>query len=151
MRLAQWPVVVALSVLWAATLITQTLAQAPTRGLQLFVGQLPLPGRITGHESALPTQASRCANCHLPAAPSAAAASQAGTQVFGPALTAGWLTLPARRRGAPPSAYSAISFCRLLRTGVDPAHVIIPRAMPRYEVTDADCHALWSFLAEPRP
>jgi len=52
------------------------------------------------------------------------------------------------RRGGPPSRFDDSSLCRLLRTGVDPAHVVIQRSMPRYELSDADCRALWAHLSK---
>ncbi len=117
------------------------------RGRQLFDGGVALPARIVGQDFALPAQASRCVNCHDPAR-AGAASSPAGAQRIGPALTAATLTDTVRRRGGPPSRYDAASLCTLLRSGVDPAHVIILRTMPRYEITDADCRALWQHLTE---
>ncbi len=46
----------------------------------------------------------------------------------------------------PPSAYTADSFCATLRSGIDPAHVTLKAAMPRYDATDAQCADLWAFL-----
>ena len=54
-----------------------------------------------------------------------------------------------RRRGGPPSRYDAAGLCTLLRSGVDPAHVIILRTMPRYDINDADCQSLWLHLTAP--
>jgi hypothetical protein len=119
-----------------------------TRGRLLFTGDLELPARIVGQDFALPAAASRCVNCHG-ASRSNAASSPAATQQVGPALTRNALTDAVRRRGGPPSRYDAASLCTLLRSGVDPAHVIILRTMPRYEITDADCRALWLHLTEP--
>jgi len=118
------------------------------RGFELFSGVLPLQGTIVGHTSALPPSAARCINCHAigsaaPAPPSASAAAP-----FGPLLTPQGLTGAVVRRGGPPSRYDASAFCRLLRQGVDPAWVIVPRSMPRYALTDADCHALWAHLTD---
>jgi hypothetical protein len=114
------------------------------RGIDLFSGVLPLQGTIVGHSSALPPSAARCINCH--AIGSAAPASAASAASFGPLLTPHGLTGAVARRGGPPSRYDAPAFCRLLRQGVDPAWVIVPRSMPRYVLTDADCHALWAHL-----
>jgi hypothetical protein len=114
------------------------------RGRRLFSGEAAVPARIAGQDVALPAQASRCVNCHVAgtAPPASAAATAAG-----PALNAQSLARPQRRRGGPPSRYDASSLCTLLRSGVDPAYVIIQRTMPRYEITDADCRALWAHLA----
>ncbi|KNZ33214.1 MAG: hypothetical protein AD742_08045 [Methylibium sp. NZG] len=130
-------------------------AQAPDaeRGRRLFHGELPLTAKIAGHTSALPAQASRCVNCHAagsapPPSPSAGASS-ASTSSFGPALDARLLLQDARRRGGPPSRYDEAALCKLLTTGIDPAYIIIPASMPRYELSPADCKALWIFLTRP--
>jgi hypothetical protein len=113
------------------------------RGFALFSGAAPLQGTIVGHSSVLPPAAARCINCHaIGTAVPASAAS------FGPLLTPQGLTGAVARRGGPPSRYDAPAFCRLLRQGVDPAWVIVPRSMPRYALSDADCHALWTHLTE---
>ena len=116
-------------------------------GRSLFEGRAPLVAHIVGQDVALPVQASRCVNCHLDAAPNVGAASSgAASRRLGPTLTAVGLREPARRRGGPPSRYDSEAFCRLLRTGVDPASVIVDRSMPRYEIDTADCEALWAHL-----
>jgi hypothetical protein len=120
------------------------------RGRQLYSGELPLVGRITGHSTDLPPSALRCINCHAagtaaPASPGAAAAAS-----FGPALNGDMLIRPTPRRGGPPSRYDEQALCKLLSTGVDPAYIIIPRNMPRYTLSAADCHALWSYLSQVR-
>jgi len=123
--------------------------ESPTRrGSELFNGGAPLQGTIVGHSSALPPSASRCVNCH--AIGSAAPSSAASAASFGPLLTPQSLTGAVARRGGPPSRYDAAAFCRLLRQGVDPAWVVVPRSMPRYVLTDADCHALWAHLIESK-
>ncbi len=117
-------------------------------GRQLFSGELSLNGRMVGHSQVLPQQALRCTNCHqgetLPSPPPLEADST--TQDFGPKLNASTLAHPRARRGGPASLYDAKSFCRLLRDGIDPAHVMIPQTMPRYVFNDAECEALWTFL-----
>jgi hypothetical protein len=138
------------------------------RGRQLFHGEATLAGRITGHTSDLPPQASRCANCHArgtappggagrnsPAASSnsassASAAAAAASSSFGPALDATLLSRDVARRGGPPSRYDEAAFCKLLGTGIDPAYIIIPRTMPRYTLTAADCKALWIYTSQER-
>jgi hypothetical protein len=118
------------------------------RGRALFEGGAALPARVHGQDFALPAQASRCVNCHVPAAAPSADASAVATGA--PPLTAAALSTPARRRGGPPSRYDAASLCTLLRSGVDPAHVMIQRTMPRYQISDTDCQALWLHLLERR-
>jgi hypothetical protein len=119
---------------------------AAARGRNLFEGAVALRGTIAGHASELPPPGARCINCHAaglePAAQPAAS--------FGPALTRRQLTQALPRRGGPPSRYDEATFCRLLRTGIDPAYVLITRSMPRYELPDEDCRALWAYLAGPQ-
>ncbi len=116
-------------------------------GAALWSGGLPLTARIVGHAHALPVAAARCLNCHAGAvAASAPAAGLAPVDGPAPVLTARHLRESRPRRGGPPSRYDAASFCTLLRTGVDPAAVLLPRQMPRYEISDADCGALWVHL-----
>jgi hypothetical protein len=130
-------------------LLTACDRQEAQRGRQLFFGEVPLAARIEGHSMTLPTQASRCSNCHTLAAV-AALAQPAASQPIGGSLAADRLTAAVSRRGGPPSRFDKGSLCRLLRTGVDPAFVIIPKVMPRYELADADCDALWAFLRRTR-
>ncbi|KGU98987.1 hypothetical protein [Burkholderia pseudomallei] len=114
-------------------------AARAARGARLFDGSDPMHGRLAGHAQVLPSTASRCANCHQPPAPRAAPA-------LAPPLDASSLLAPQKRRGGPPSAYTADSFCATLRSGIDPAHVTLKAAMPRYDATDAQCADLWAFL-----
>lgn len=107
-------------------------------GQRIFSGEVALPAHISGQDVALPASASRCSNCH---------GAQA-TQRIAPLLTPTSLTTATSRRGGPPSSYTPASLCRLLRTGVDPAFIIVPRAMPRYEASDADCAALWAYVTD---
>jgi mono/diheme cytochrome c family protein len=114
---------------------------AAARGRALFLGEAALEARVHGQDFALPAQASRCVNCHGPAAVTAGASAAAA-----PGLSAATLTQPVRRRGGPPSRYDAAALCTLLRSGIDPAHVMIQRTMPRYQISDEDCRALWLHL-----
>ena len=84
-------------------------------------------------------------------APSAPGAASAPATSFGPGLTADSLTRDIPRRGGPPSHYDEAALCKLLSTGIDPAYIIIPRSMPRYDVAAADCTALWAYLSQRRP
>lgn len=121
------------------------------RGRRLFVGELPLRASIVGHDFVLPSEASRCTNCHTVLGATAAATPAASSnQTLGGALSAVALLEPTRRRGGPPSKFDEKSLCRLLRTGVDPALVIVSKAMPRFELTDTDCHDLWAYLSKAR-
>jgi len=107
-------------------------------GKRLFNADPPLTARLSGDPLLLPAAASRCSNCHQ-------VASQDEAD-FGPRLTATWLLSDRKRRGGPPCHYDLESFCALLRTGIDPAFVIIDRAMPRYELDDDACRALWNYV-----
>jgi hypothetical protein len=114
------------------------------QGEGAFDGRTPLVARIEGHAAPLPGAAAACANCHRPSARPAGAPDPAGAPAsFGPALDRAGLTASVARRGGPPSRFDERAFCRLLRTGEDPAGVLLPRAMPRYEIDDDDCRRLW--------
>lgn len=110
-------------------------ASAAARGLALYGGRAALEARILGHADALPAEASRCVNCH------------AGQTTLGTPLDAAHLLRPLARRGGPPSRYDEATFCRVLREGIDPAWVQLPREMPRYTLSDEDCRALWWHLS----
>jgi hypothetical protein len=114
------------------------------RGRALFHGELRLTARMVGHDDALPQEAVRCRNCHSkqPGAGDAA-------QDFAPLLNARTLQAALPRRGGPPSKYGVKALCRVLREGIDPAHVVIQQAMPRYSVSDGECEALWNYLTLP--
>ncbi|MDB5896349.1 MAG: hypothetical protein JWQ88_3880 [Rhodoferax sp.] len=127
---------------------------AAVRGEALFQGAIVFPGRLAGHEQALPTTATRCVNCHGRAddvAAIARAASNTGWSASlvrtAPALGQATLAMARSRRGGPPSAYDAAALCRLLRDGIDPAQIVIAGAMPRYAATDAQCADLWAKLS----
>jgi len=124
-------------------------AEAPIssleRGRELFAGELPLTARMLGHADALPQDAVRCRNCHSKQ-PSLAGAAE---QDFAPQLNAASLLTPLPRRGGPRSTYDLKALCRVLRDGIDPAHVMIQQAMPRYTLSDGECEALWTYLSLP--
>jgi hypothetical protein len=91
-------------------------------GRRMFFGETPLLGTIVGHQRPLPPEMVGCANCHWEDPGSIS------TRSFAPRLDRAGMIAPRGRRGGPPSRFSAVSFCRLLRTGVDPmlqASVII--------------------------
>jgi len=139
------------------TLAGGTLGAADSRdlGRSLFQGEAALTGQIAGQGLPLPVQASRCVNCHLATIASSAsgassprepASPAANRAKLGPALNAGHLLHNLARRGGPPSHYDSATFCRVLRTGIDPAWVIVDRNMPRYNIGTRDCDALWTYL-----
>lgn len=135
---------VVMAVRWGVdTLARHRDEAARARGEALYSGQAPLPGRLAGHEADLPGIATRCGNCHE-AGRTGLAAAPGDRYAVG--LSATRLTSPQSRRGGPASVYDAASLCRLLRTGVDPAQVMIDSAMPRYQPSDDQCQDLWKYL-----
>lgn len=106
------------------------------RGQAVFEGRTALVAHLPQQPTALPALATACANCH------------SGADPLGGALTRHTLAQPVARRGGPASTYDAGSLCRALAEGVDPAQVVLPRAMPRYQVTARDCAALWAHLMQ---
>ena len=115
--------------------------QQRARGEALFVGSAALPGRLAGHATALPTQATRCINCH-----SSDATATPAAPTLGPPLTGQRLASMQSRRGGPATRFDAASLCRALRSGVDPAQILLPTSMPRYDATEAQCADLWAHL-----
>jgi hypothetical protein len=112
------------------------------QGEALFRGKDSIKARIRGQDELLPPAASHCVNCH-------GENSQGGlSRVAAPKLNRSLLLDVRQRRGGPPSRYDQPAFCRLLRTGADPAYVLIAREMPVYELGDAQCASLWAFLTE---
>ncbi len=107
-------------------------------GRKLFLGVEPLKGRMVGHDLDLPTATVRCQNCHK--------IGQEPGNSFAPRLSQASLTGLVRRRGGPPSRYDVAKFCSVLAGGVDPAHVMIPQTMPRYDLTEQECAALWTYV-----
>ena len=114
-------------------------ARLRARGEAIFMGRQPVSGRIRGHESDLPAEVVACRQCHTGVAPDGGASAA-------PRLDRALLLQPLQRRGGPPSVYDAASFCKVLRTGIDPAFVLIDRIMPTYRLADAECTALWQYV-----
>jgi len=110
-------------------------------GRRMFLGESPLQGAIASHAELLPARMVSCANCHLGAGPGSGAS-------FAPVLNRAGMTQMRGRRGGPPSVFALASFCRMLRTGVDPAFILITRQMPRYTLSDDQCQDLWRYLME---
>lgn len=131
-----WLAVVGLAALGALAWLTPKISawRAATDGAALYEGRKPLAARIAGHEEQLPSVATRCSNCHE------------GPQTVA-TLNASTLAVKLPRRGGPPSRYDAATLCRVLREGIDPAYVMLPRAMPRYDIDDAGCAAMWAHLS----
>jgi hypothetical protein len=114
-------------------------------GRRLFFGELPLVGAIVGHRQPLPAEVTVCANCHT-----GDSVPASGRSSGPPPLSRLSLSELRKRRGGPPSQFSEASFCRLLRTGIDPAYIVIARRMPRYIVSEEQCQNLWDYLMEDK-
>lgn len=128
----------------AAVWVARWVAGAEARGARLFDGREPLTATLAGHATPLPAQTTRCSQCHAgPATPNAANSWPA---LPGPPLDGQRLRAALSRRGGPPVAYDLAAFCRTLREGIDPAHVMLPRTMPRFDIDDRRCKALWTHL-----
>lgn len=115
-------------------------------GRRLFAGDPPVNARISGHNDPLPPLSARCTNCHR-----ASSSQLAQQQTVGPVLSARFLRGLSPRRGGPPSSYDVQSFCNVLRNGIDPAWIMLPPTMPRYDVSDTQCVALWTYLTRATP
>ncbi|MFL5307269.1 MAG: hypothetical protein ACJ8F1_18780 [Polyangia bacterium] len=135
---------VALAVVCAGTAAARTPVTV-ARGRALFTGREPLAGRIRDHRSNLPAAVVVCRGCHV------AAAASPGAPPPAPPIDRSLLLEARPRRGGPPSAYDAPALCRLLRTGTDPAYVLVAREMPVFDVDDAQCESLWRFLTAAVP
>jgi len=135
----------AMALAWVAMEAARAAGPSVELGRRLYLGELALAGTIQGHAQPLPPAAARCGNCHSRGSAERAAS---GADSFAPLLTRERLTGSIARRGGPPSRYDAALFCRLLRSGIDPAVMLIPRQMPRYQIDDAQCAALWAYLVE---
>ncbi len=122
--------------------------QAPASaaaGEALYTGRMPMTGKLRGHEVALPAQVVVCSNCHE-AGPSVGRSSAA----YAPPLDAQLAQRLSRRQG-PPAAYNAEVLCKVLRTGVDPALIVLSQAMPLFEISDKDCASLWHYFLQRPP
>ncbi len=117
------------------------LALDETRGDKLYRGPAELTARMAGGGDELAPVAARCVNCH---GADGRGVREAGIE--GSDIRQFKLTQSTRRRGGPPSSYSLTAFCGTLQTGVDPAGVVLDRAMPRYTLAAGDCSALWKRL-----
>ena len=124
---------------WATAALAST-GEEPTVGHDLFIGALDLKGRISSHTTDLPAEVVRCVNCH------AAGNGPDVPRSVAPRLTGSWLGELHARRGGPLTRYDSDAFCTLLRKGRDPAYIVISVEMPRYDISDKQCRALWNFL-----
>ncbi|MFL9886046.1 hypothetical protein PQR66_23610 [Paraburkholderia agricolaris] len=111
--------------------------EAADLGCAIFNGQHALAAQLRGDDRTLPASTTRCINCHTQTDPAGA---------FAPPLTRDYLLDAVNRRGGPPSHYDLASFCRVLKNGVDPAGVVLRKSMPHYQISDAECTALWRFI-----
>lgn len=120
-----------------------------SEGEALFRGEQAMNASLAGQSMGLPAVATRCSNCHEARQPvplSDQAASAVSARTYASPLSAMWLQQARLRRGGPETVYDARSLCQLLRTGVDPAMIMVSTVMPRYQATEAQCAALWTYL-----
>jgi hypothetical protein len=110
------------------------------RGEKLFHGAEGLTARLAGHATLLPPALGACVNCHDGAILSVLEPRSA------PSLSCAAMRQVRPRRGGPAVAYEKEAFCRTLRSGIDPNHVVLGRAMPRFEPDQGQCDALWAYL-----
>jgi hypothetical protein len=128
----------------AVTLCASPASVSAKRGAALYEGKEPLLGRIRDQVDLLPAETVRCANCHSQQSPSSRLLGKPAAHLDG-----AWLLEPRSRRAGPPSTFDLSSFCRLLRTGVDPVYIMIAREMPTYNLSDDQCASLWKFASAP--
>ena len=115
-----------------------TAAADPALGRTLWQGRAPLQARLAGEGADLAPAQARCAACHALPSPEGG-----GALGDGPMLESSRLVRPMSRRGGKVSRYDEAAFCRLLRSGLDPAANPVSSRMPRYEIAAADCASLW--------
>ncbi|SAK73080.1 hypothetical protein AWB81_03323 [Caballeronia arationis] len=106
-------------------------------GCAIYNGQHAVAAHLRDDDRPLPAWTTRCANCH-------AGTDKSG--IFAPPLTPSYLLDAETRRGGPASRYQPTSFCRAVKDGIDPANVLLRKAMPHYQISDSECAALWGFL-----
>lgn len=109
-------------------------------GCMIFNGQHAVAAHLRDDNQQLPAWTTRCINCHT---------ETKAAGVFAPPLTRGYLLDAKSRRGGPPSRYDLSAFCRALKDGIDPANVVLRKAMPHYQMLDIECTALWGFVTNP--
>ena len=119
-------------------------ARDAERGKRIFHGHDAVQGTVQQNGTALPALASKCINCHSVHVPSGA---WAGTPQY---LTASTMSRKVSRRGGPAYFYDQPTFCHTVRTGVDPAGIVLESKMPRYKISDTQCADLWIFLSSIR-
>ena len=124
---------------WETRLGVESRPAVALAGRDVYEGRGNVIGMIG--EDRLAPQASACSGCHGPAG---IGGGEGKTTV--PPLTRESLTSLQTRRGGPPSAYTEESFCKGLRTRLDPSGVPYSNVMPRYRIDGRTCHQLWGFL-----
>ncbi len=115
----------------------QTACNPADLGCALFNGEHPMAAHLRDDDRPLPSWTTRCVNCHV---------GTSKAQAFAPPLTHDTLLAATRRRGGPISHYDATAFCHAVKDGIDPAGVMLRKSMPRYQITDDQCMALWQFV-----
>ena len=149
---ARWPIALAVAMLLAAPAIAwfgpwrHTAPKAlQARGARLFDGNEPLTAMLAGKAEPLAAGAARCSQCH--AGPRAKDPKDPKASMF-TVLDRYHLREALPRRGSQPVSYDLPTFCIALRNGVDPAQGVLPAGMPRFEIDDVRCGALWAYVTQ---
>lgn len=116
-------------------------AQQNEHGKRIFYGLDAVSATVQQNGTTLPTNASKCINCHSAQTPPGA---WTGSSQY---LSATTMTRMVSRRGGPASVYDQDKFCNAVRNGVDPAGVVLESKMPRYEMSDTQCADMWLFIS----
>ena len=117
-----------------------TYIERTQQGERMFLRGEGLRAHVSGHTTILSPSQSACIHCHSLNRPMSVEARGA------PALHGRALTDAMPRRGGPAMAYDVNSFCTTLATGIDPAHIVLKKEMPIFEVDKSRCQALWQYL-----
>lgn len=139
LRAARFPALGALVVCLSANSVVPASGDME-RGRRLFNGEESMAAKLAGHSAPSSGALGACAHCH--------GAGQGATLEprAAPTLSCTALREARPRRGGPSVAYDRDSFCRTLRTRIDPNYVVLGRAMPRFEPDQGQCEALWAYL-----
>lgn len=111
-------------------------------GKKIFEGNVPVKAKLRYSSFDLPSIASRCSNCH-------SVGPETIIEEIGspPELGRNRLLTPQKRGSGPPVAYDEESFCIAVTQGRTPAHTLLSRTMPLFEMDKQSCKALWDYLS----
>lgn len=110
-------------------------------GKKIFEGEVPVKAKLRHSSFELPSIASKCSNCH-----SVGPNTEIEEIASPPELGRNRLLTPLKRGSGPPVAYNEESFCIAITKGRTPAHTLLSREMPIFEIDEQTCKALWNYL-----